>query len=110
MSSIPIIQLKNLSKHFKSVHAVQDLNLEVFQGDVFGFLGPNGAGKSTTIRMMLSLIRPDAGEISIFGKKLYEHRNEILKKIGCIIESPDFYLYLSAEKNLELFGKLYGSI
>jgi len=50
--------------------------------------------------MMLSLIRPDAGEISISEKKLYEHRNEILKKIGCIIESPDFYLYLSAEKNL----------
>ena len=110
MSSNPIIQLKDLSKHFKSVHAVHDLNLEVFQGDVFGFLGPNGAGKSTTIRMMLSLVIPDAGEIFIFGKKLQEYRTEILKRIGCIIESPDFYLYLSAEKNLELFGKLYGVI
>ncbi|MFI5135705.1 MAG: ABC transporter ATP-binding protein, partial [Chitinophagales bacterium] len=110
MLQTPIIQIQKLSKTFGALHAVQDLHLEVFQSDIFGFLGPNGAGKSTTIRMMLSLIRPDAGEIFIFGKKLQEHRNEILKKIGCIIESPDFYLYLSAEKNLELFGKLSGII
>src|SRR4249919_573168 len=100
MSDIPIIQLSKLSKHFGSIAAVDDFTLEVFQNDIFGFLGPNGAGKSTTIRMMLSLIRPDAGEIFIFGKKLQDHRNEILRRIGCIIESPDFYLYLSAEKNL----------
>lgn len=110
MSSYPVIQLRHLSKHFRHIEAVTDLNLEVHRGDVFGFLGPNGAGKSTTIRMMLSLISPTSGDIFIFGKNLREHRNEILRQIGCMIESPDFYLYLSAEKNLELFRKLSGII
>ncbi|MCY7409581.1 MAG: ABC transporter ATP-binding protein [Chitinophagales bacterium] len=105
-----IIQLSHLSKSFGDFKAVDDLNLEVHQGDIFGFLGPNGAGKSTTIRMMLSLIKPSAGTISIFGKNLFKSRNEILRRIGCIIEKPDFYLYLSAEKNLELFGKLSGIV
>ncbi|MEP7127341.1 MAG: ABC transporter ATP-binding protein [Chitinophagales bacterium] len=108
MSPSSIIQINNLSKSYGALNAVSDLNLEVYTGDVFGFLGPNGAGKSTTIRMMLSLITPDAGNILIFGKKLREHRNEILRNIGCIIEKPDFYLYLSAAKNLELFARLSG--
>lgn len=110
MHNNSIIQLSHLSKSFGDFKAVDDLNLEVHQGDVFGFLGPNGAGKSTTIRMMLSLIKPTVGTISIFGKNLFESRNEILRRIGCIIEKPDFYLYLSAEKNLELFGKLSGIV
>ncbi|MBK9731045.1 MAG: ABC transporter ATP-binding protein [Chitinophagaceae bacterium] len=108
MSLSSIIQINHLSKSYGALNAVNDLNLEVFQGDVYGFLGPNGAGKSTTIRMMLSLITPDEGDIFIFGKKLREHRNEILRNIGCIIEKPDFYLYLSAAKNLELFARLSG--
>ncbi|MBA2422402.1 MAG: ABC transporter ATP-binding protein [Chitinophagales bacterium] len=110
MSAESIIRLQHLSKHFGNFEAVNDLNLEVKSGDVFGFLGPNGAGKSTTIRMMLSLIKPTAGNIFIFGKNLFESRSKILKRIGCIVEKPDFYLYLSAEKNLELFGKLSGII
>jgi len=73
---------------------------------VFGFLGPNGAGKSTTIRMLLSLINPTKGEIKIFNKPLKEERLNILKKIGAIVEKPDFYSYLSAFKNLEILGKL----
>jgi ABC-type multidrug transport system ATPase subunit len=103
-----IIEIKNLSKNFKELKAVNDLNLNVFRGDVFGFLGPNGAGKSTTIRMLLSLISPTHGEIKIFGKSLKEDRNEILKKIGAIVEKPDFYGYLSAFKNLEILGKFSG--
>jgi ABC-type multidrug transport system ATPase subunit len=75
---------------------------------VFGFLGPNGAGKSTTIRTMLSLIRPTGGELKLFGKNLLSDRNYILGKIGCIVEKPDFYKYLSAEKNIELFARLSG--
>src|SRR6185436_11891069 len=108
MGDEPVISLQHISKKFGSFQAVDDLNLEVFRSDILGFLGPNGAGKSTTIRMMLSLITPDAGTIFIFGKNLHEHRSAILRKVGCIIESPDFYLYLSAEKNLELFGRLSG--
>lgn len=108
MITAPIIQINNLSKSYGNLNAVTDLNLEVYTGDVFGFLGPNGAGKSTTIRMLLSLIKPTSGSIFIFGKNLVEHRNEILRKIGCIIEKPDFYLYLSAAKNMELFSRLSG--
>ena len=101
-----IIEVVNLSKHFKELKAVDGLNLNVYKGDVFGFLGPNGAGKSTTIRMLLSLITPNEGEIRIFGKSLQGHRKEILKKIGAIVEKPDFYGYLSAYKNLEILGKI----
>ena len=101
-----IIEIKNLSKSFKEIKAVNNLSLNVFVGDVFGFLGPNGAGKSTTIRMLLSLIVPTDGEIKIFGKSLKEKRLEILKKIGAIVEKPDFYSYLSAYKNLEILGRL----
>lgn len=103
-----VIELKGLSKKFKDVEAVHQLDLNVQRGDVFGFLGPNGAGKSTTIRMMLSLIRPTEGEIFIFGKNLRSHRDEILRRIGAIIEKPDFYNYLSAYKNIEIFGRMSG--
>ncbi len=104
-----IIEVNNLSKQFKDVKAVNNLDLNVYKGDVFGFLGPNGAGKSTTIRMLLSLINPDEGSISIFGKSLKENRKEILRRTGAIVEKPDFYGYLSAYKNLEILGRLSGT-
>jgi len=104
----PIIEVKNLSKKFGTFEAVKDVSFTVNKGDVFGFLGPNGAGKSTTIRCMLSLIAPNSGTIAIFGKNLANHRTQILKNIGCIIEKPDFYRYLSAEKNLEMFARISG--
>jgi ABC-2 type transport system ATP-binding protein len=104
-----IIEVQNLSKQFKDVKAVNDLNINVYKGDVFGFLGPNGAGKSTTIRMLLSLINPTSGDIKIFGKSLKNQRNDILRKIGAIVEKPDFYGYLSAYKNLEILGRISGA-
>jgi ABC-type multidrug transport system ATPase subunit len=107
-ASEKIVEVKNLVKHYGKFHAVEDVSFDVYQGDVFGFLGPNGAGKSTTIRTMLSLIKPTAGELKLFGKNLLTHRNYILSKIGCIVEKPDFYKYLSAEKNIEIFARLSG--
>ena len=103
-----IVEVKHLVKHFGKFHAVEDVSFDVYRGDVFGFLGPNGAGKSTTIRTMLSLIRPTSGELQLFGKDLMKNRNYILSKIGCIVEKPDFYKYLSAEKNIEIFARLSG--
>jgi ABC-type multidrug transport system ATPase subunit len=103
-----IIEVSNLSKQFKDVKAVNNLNINVYRGDVFGFLGPNGAGKSTTIRMLLSLISPDQGSIKLFGKNLKQHRKDILRKTGAIVEKPDFYGYLSAYKNLEILGRISG--
>lgn len=105
----PIIEISHLAKHYGSFQAVRDLNLTVEQGDVYGFLGPNGAGKSTTIRMMMTLIRPTSGDIRIFGLPLHENRSSILRRVGAIVERPDFYNYLSARRNLELLGRLSGA-
>ncbi len=104
-----IVEVKKLAKQFGKLTAVEDVSFDVYRGDVFGFLGPNGAGKSTTIRAMLSLITPSAGEIFLFGRELHKNRSYILSKIGCIVEKPDFYKYLSAEKNLEIFARISGS-
>lgn len=103
-----ILKVKNLSKRLKNIKAVNNLDLEVFRGDVFGFLGPNGAGKSTTIRMLLTLIYPDEGEIYLFNEKLTPKSKHLLRRVGAIIESPDFYAYLTAYKNLEILSRLYG--
>ena len=103
-----IIKVESLTKKFQNFEALKDVSFNVFKNDVFGFLGPNGAGKSTTLRCMLSLIKKDSGEIRLFGKKLEKNRTEILSKIGSIIEKPDFYKYLSAQKNLELLARVSG--
>ena len=108
MNGDKIIEVNSLTKDFKNLRAVNNLNLNVFEGDVFGFLGPNGAGKSTTIRMLLSLIKPSNGTIKIFNQSLKEGRKEILTRVGAIVEKPDFYGYLSAYKNLEILGKISG--
>jgi ABC-type multidrug transport system ATPase subunit len=109
LNSEQIIEVQGLTKKFGNFTAVKDLNINVYRGDVFGFLGPNGAGKSTTIRMLLSLIKPTSGNIKIFGEPLKGKREKILRKIGAIVEKPDFYLYLTAYKNLEIFGKISGA-
>lgn len=103
-----LIQVSNLKKNFGSFQAVKDVSFHVNEGDVFGFLGPNGAGKSTTIRCILSLIRPSGGDIKFFGQSLNENRADVLTRVGCIIEKPDFYKYLSAQRNLEIFARISG--
>ena len=101
-----VIKVQNISKHFGSLKAVDDLSFEVQAGQVFGFLGQNGSGKSTTIRMLLSLIHPTSGNIEIFGKRIEKDREAILEQVGAIIERPDLYPYLSAREHLELFAKV----
>jgi ABC-type multidrug transport system ATPase subunit len=101
-----ILRTTNLGKRYKNRWAVEDVNLEIHRGDVFGFLGPNGAGKSTTIRMILSLIRPTTGSVELFGHRLETEREKALAKVAGIVEKPDFYLYLSAFRNMEIAGAL----
>jgi ABC-2 type transport system ATP-binding protein len=103
-----IVSVHNLHKEFDNIKAVNGLSFTVNQGDVYGFLGENGAGKSTTIRMMLTLVKPSEGEITIFNKSLQQHRNEILAQVGAVIERPDLYKYLSAYDNLSIFARLSG--
>ncbi len=104
-----IISIQHLAKNFGSFQAVRDVNIQVNRGDVYGFLGPNGAGKSTTMRCMLSLIKPDAGDISLFGLPLASNRTQILRHVGSLIEKPDFYKFLSAYRNLDLFSRISGA-
>ncbi len=106
MSADTILSTTNLGKRYKNRWAVEDVNLEVHRGDVFGFLGPNGAGKSTTIRMIFSLIQPTTGSVELFGHHLETERNLALSKVAGIVERPDFYLYLSAYRNMEIAGSL----
>ena len=103
-----MLEVKNLYKQFNGIKAVEDLSFTVNEKDVYGFLGQNGAGKSTTIRMLLTLVKPSAGEITIFGKELASNRNEILRQTGAMIERPDLYKYLSAYDNLAIFAKMSG--
>lgn len=103
-----IIKVSRLSKQFGSFRAVDGLDFSVQEADVYGFLGQNGAGKSTTIRMLLTLIEPDEGEIEFFGMNLRNKRKEILRQVGAVIERPDLYKYLSAYDNLALFARMSG--
>ncbi len=106
MSALVVVE--NLHKNFGDFVAVDNLSFTVNKADIYGFLGQNGAGKSTTIRMLLSLIKPDRGSIRIFDKELFSSRNEILQQTGAVIERPDLYNYLSAYDNLSIFARLSG--
>ena len=105
-----VLQTRHLGKKFGNRWAVDDLDLEVRQGEVYGFLGPNGAGKSTTIRMILSLVSPTTGSVELFGRPLARHRREVLRRVGGLVEKADFYLYLSARKNMEIIAGLRGDV
>ena len=108
MKNESAISINKLSKQYGQFTAVDELSLEIPEGEVFGFLGPNGAGKSTTLRMLLTLIQPTSGDILVFNKNLKTHRSEILQQVGSIIEKPDFHLYLSAMSNLKIQAGLNG--
>lgn len=101
-----IVQTKNLVKVFNKVKSVDMVNLKVKEGEIYGFLGPNGAGKSTTIKMLLGLIKPNSGEVNIFGKSIRDNREEILKDIGALVESPSYYGHLTAYENLEILRRV----
>jgi ABC-type multidrug transport system ATPase subunit len=101
-----VLKTFDLGKRFGKRWAARGIDLEVHRGDIFCFLGPNGAGKSTTIRMILTLLRPTTGTIQLFGKDLHKNRCEVLSRVCGIVEKPDFYLFLSAYKNLELLGSM----
>ena len=103
-----MLDVKGLYKNFGDFEAVKNLSFTVNEGDVYGFLGQNGAGKSTTLRMLLKLISPSAGEIIFSGKNIANDGNAMLKQTGAIIERPDMYKFLSAYDNLHLFAKLSG--
>ena len=104
-----IVQTRGLCKQYGKVLRVNHLDLQVPEGAIYGFLGPNGAGKSTTLKMILGLVRPTAGSISVFGKEVNGHnRLDMLKQVGSLIESPSYYGHLTGEENLRIVQTLRG--
>lgn len=103
------IETCSLSKKYNGLNAVDNLNLKINYGEIYGFLGNNGAGKTTTIAMLLGLSRPTNGKIKILGNDIKKNNGNILKRVGSIIESPGYYGNLTVYENMDIFKKLYGS-
>lgn len=107
-----MIRIEDLTKHFRSdgreIRAVDGLDLQVREGEVFGFLGPNGAGKTTTVRLLTGLIAPTSGRAWVNGLELGREDEKIRASVGILTESPGLYERLSARYNLEIFAELYG--
>lgn len=103
-----ILTTNNLTKKVNGKAIISDLNMHIFQGEIYGFLGPNGAGKTTTMKMLINLWKPTSGEILLFGKKLMPNSYDVLKRMGSIIEFPTFYENLSAEENLKFHCEYMG--
>ncbi len=102
-----IVATDNLSKEYDGVYRVQELDIQIKEGDIYGFLGPNGAGKSTTMKMLLGLVKPTSGTIEIMGKPFNEkNRCDILASVGSLIESPSYYGHLTGRENMEIIRRL----
>ncbi|NOU94037.1 ATP-binding cassette domain-containing protein [Paenibacillus sp. LMG 31456] len=104
------IEISGLTKMYKNGRGISDLNLEVDQGDIFGLLGPNGAGKTTAMKMMAGLMKPDRGDVKIFGASILDNYVDAMKHVGCIIETAESYPYLTANENLKLFARFYPQV
>ena len=103
-----IVQVENLIKRYNNMLAIDNLSLDISEGDIFGLLGPNGAGKTTLINSMLGLTKVDSGSIKIFGKDIKHHEMYIKKNIGIVPQEIALYQELTAYENLMFFGRLYG--
>lgn len=102
-----MIKTENLTKKFDELVAVNQLSLDIAEGEVFGFLGPNGAGKTTTVRMLCSLIAPTKGKATVNGYEIGKDDQEIRRNVGILTETPGMYDRLSAWKNLTIYARLY---
>jgi lantibiotic transport system ATP-binding protein len=103
-----LIETASLDYHFSSTQKTLDnINLRVEKGSIYGFLGPNGAGKTTTLRLVLGLLKNQHGSIKVFGDEFNKNRIAILKRVGSLIEQPSLYGHLTAKENLEVYRKIY---
>lgn len=106
MSDRPVIEASHLTKRYGDVRAAQDLSLKVGPGEIYGFLGLNGAGKTTTIRMLLGMVRPSAGNVSLFGAEVQPGQRSIWRRVGYLVETPHAYPDLTVQENLEIVRRL----
>ena len=104
-----MIYTENLSKIYNGdVHALNNLNLKIPSGEIFGLLGPNGAGKTTTVRMLSCILEPTTGEAVVGDLSIRDDKDAVRKNVGLLSENPSLYERLSARKNLEIIGRFYG--
>lgn len=103
----PVVEVKNLTKLFKTLRAVDDVSFEVYQGEILGLLGPNGAGKTTIIHILLGLTTPNSGEIRIFGLNLNHHREQILQDVNFSSTYVSMPYSLTVRESLKVFARLY---
>ena len=104
------IVIEKLTKAYKNGRGIWDINLEVEEGEIFGFLGPNGAGKTTAMKIMTGLMKADEGDVHILGSSISEDYVGAMKNIGCVIETAESYPYLSAYENLKMFSRFYPEV
>lgn len=100
MDKEKVIEIQNLTKLYPNGRGIEDINLDIYQGDVFGFLGPNGAGKTTAMKIMTGLVRPDHGDVKILGASVTDDYEKAMASVGCIIEIAESYPFLTAYENL----------
>lgn len=100
------LSVKNLTKTIGKRKIIKDISFELKSGEVFGFLGPNGAGKTTTIRMLVGLIKPTSGSIKICGHDVKKDFSKAMERLGCIVENPELYPYLTGWENLQFFARM----
>ncbi len=101
-----VLAVDNVKKKIGKRMIIKGISFDVRAGEIFGFLGPNGSGKTTTIRMLVDLIKPTEGSIRICGYDVHKEHNEALQYVGCIVENPELYSYLSGWENLEHFARM----
>lgn len=99
------IVIENLSKMYKNNRGIQEINLEINKGEIFGFLGPNGAGKTTTMKIMVGLMKADKGDVKINGFSIINNYEKAMNEVGCIIENVNPFPYLTAYENMQLCGR-----
>lgn len=101
-----VLSVNQITKKIKNKLIIKGVSFDVKRGEIFGFLGPNGSGKTTTIRMLVGLIRPTGGSIALSGYDITKNRTEALQHVGCIVENPELYSYLTGWENLEHFARM----
>lgn len=103
-----VLEIKGVKKKLGKREIIKGIDLSVEEGEIFGFLGPNGAGKTTTIRMLVGLIAPNEGNISICGNNVQTEKEKALKNVGAVVENPELYRYLSGRENLMQIARIRG--
>lgn len=110
MLALNVLEVTDLHKSLGKRKIIKGISFSIKEGEIFGFLGRNGAGKTTTIRMLVGLIAPNSGSINILGYNIEENREDALKSVGAVVESPELYGYLTGRENLMQLSRIYGNL